>query len=81
MNRMEYEMQQGRNHRVQSLGKIKHTQSQGIETKSGKNKKGTEENSSRTQLAQRKSFDCIQEHDYREFTTSHPSSYPLKMIL
>ena len=42
--------------RSNHLATTKHTQSQGIETKIGKNKKGEGEVSPWTQLAQRKAF-------------------------
>ena len=78
---MEYEVREKENHKIQSLGKLKTTKSQGIEIKTGKNKMGTGTKCSRTKLAQGKSFDYIREQDYREFTTCHPSSYPLMMII
>ena len=45
---MEYEVRRKKNHKIQSLGKLKTMKSQEIETKSGKNKKGMGEICSRT---------------------------------
>ena len=47
----------------------------------GKNKKGRKRDQFMDAISTRESFDYFQERDYREFTTCHPSSYPLLMIL
>jgi len=48
-----------------------------IEIKTGKNKRGTRRICSRMQLAQRKALITSKNEITREFTTCHPSSYPL----
>ena len=77
MNHMEYEVQHEENHMIQSLGKHKHTKSQKIEIKSGKGERGRKRDLLKDVICTKKSFDTSQEQITREFTTCHPSSFPL----
>ena len=74
---MEFEVWQEANHKIQSLGKPKTTKGQEIKTKSGKGRRERKVDLLKDEISTKENFDYSENKITREFTTCHPSSFPL----
>ena len=77
-NRMEYEVQQGENQGVQSLGKLKHNKNQGIKAKTSKGE-GGKRDLLKDIISTNKSFDYFVKTDYKRVHNLPPFILPTNL--